>query len=313
VADDDVKDLDELDDKDYEGEAEEQEVDEQEGSETDGSEQEPEEYEVVLEGDEQAAPKEGKKKTVTVPAATLAKLRESRREERARNEELERQLAEARNGTQSQQPQQRAMPTLASCDYDEQKHAEQMAAWFAEQQQHQLQAYQTRQQREQQAAAQKQQVEAKLSEHYQRASDLRVADYQQAEESVRNTLGHEIADLMIARLGEGSEKVTYHLGKNPEKLQSLMESLQRDPSGLEAMVTLGELRSRLKVQPARKASSAPPADEALTGASSGQNDGAILKRLEKAHKLSDRTQFRKMKAELVASGRSDLLKRHGYI
>jgi len=311
VADDELNLENGLDDEELEGT--ETEEDEQEGSETEGSEAE--EFDLVLDGDEQAAPK-GKKKTVTVPASTLAKLRETRRDARDKSDELERQLAEYKRKEQAapQPKQAEAMPTLAGCDYDEDQHAQKMSVWYAKQTQNQLRTYQQAQVQEQQESERKQRMEGQISEHFQRAANLKVVGYQESEELVRNTLGHDLTDLMIASLGEGSEKVTYHLGKNPAALQALTQSLQDDPSGLKAMAHLGKLQGKLKLEPSRKTISfAPAADEALSGASSGQNDGAILKRLEKVHKLSDRGQFRKMKAELVASGRTDLLKRNGYI
>lgn len=305
-----------LDDAELEGETGEEE--EQEGSESEPEAQEPEEYEIVLEGDEQAS-QEQKQKSVTLPAKKLADLRASRRESRdeaARlKEEVELLRKQVMSGGKPQQPA--AMPTLESVDYDEAKYQQALAAWHQEQTKAQLQTYNQQLAQEQARNAQKQAQEAEIEKHYERAASLKVHDYESAERTVRETLDQmsqdvSVTDLMIAHLGEGSEKVTYFLGRNPDKLSDLVATLQADPSGMRAMVKLGQLQAKLSHQPAKKKiSQAPAADEAL-GGKNGASEGAILKRLEKLNSRTDRTEFRKLKSQLVAAGKLSLLQKHGF-
>lgn len=284
------------------------------------AEAEIEEVEIVLDGDEQAS-QQTQSKTVTLPASKLAKLRETRREAREQAEELERQnellrqqLSLTRGGPQKQAQDDSAIPTLESCDYDESKYHAKLAEWNGKQFQKQIESYQQNQMRQHQAAQMKQQMESEIESHFERAASLRVSDYESAERNVRSVLGGDKTDMMIAFLGDGSEKVAYYLGKNPDKLHDLAATLQADPSGLRAMAKLGELRGKLNVRPAtKKISSAPTADEPLTGGASSANDAAILKRLDKLNKLPNRDKFRTLKKELVASGKADLLKSHGYM
>lgn len=304
-----------LDDAELEGETGEEE--EQEGSETDTEAQEPEEYEIVLEGDEQASQEGEKSKTVTLPAKKLADLRASRRESRDEAAKLREELERLRSQVVSKPAQPAAMPTLESCDYDEAKYQQAFVKWQAEQTQSQLQQFSQRQAQEQARQAQEAQREAEISKHYERASSLKVADYESAERTVRDTLDQlsadvSVTDLMIAHLGEGSEKVTYYLGRNPDKLNDLVSTLQADPSGMRAMVKLGQLQAKLTQQPAKKKiSQAPPADEPI-GGKVGVSEAQIVKRLEKLNSRTDRTEFRKLKSQLVAAGKVDLLRKHGY-
>jgi hypothetical protein len=295
------------------------EEDGQEGSETDAEAQESDEYDIVLDGDEQAS-REGKQsKTVTLPAKKLADLRGSRRDARDEATKLREELERLRGqygGKQQAQPA--AMPTLQSCDYDEGEYQKKFATWHSEQTRSQLHSYTQQQADDQQRQARTNKQEQEIGKHYERASVLKVSDYESAERTVRETLDAlssdvSVTDLMIANLGEGSEMVTYYLGRNANELNDLVATLQDDPSGMRAMARLGKLQAKLTQKPAKKSiSQAPAADEPLSG-KTGASEAAIVKRLERLQGRTDMTEYRKLKSQLVSAGKSDLLRKHKFI
>lgn len=311
MADEELKDLDIYVDEEVE---ETEELDDQ--PEQDAPEEpESDEVDIVFEGDDATEQAAQKQKTVTLPASKLAKLRESRREDRAEKERLQQELEQLRQQVTLAPPKQHeaAMPTLAGCDYDETAYAEKLNQWQQAQVQKQLQTYHQSLQQKQAQEAQAREAEQRINAHYDRAASLQVPDYEDAERAVRDTLGGDLTDLMIARLGDGSEKMVYHLGKRPERVQELIASLQTDPSGLDAMMKLGEWRTKLVVKPKTKTiSSAPAADEAL-GGRTGQSEAALLKQLEKLDGRTDRSEYRKLRNQLVSAGKSELLRKHGYM
>lgn len=307
-------DLSEYDDED------EHEVEGQEAEQGSEAETEDEGVEVVLEGEEKQSTEQAaqKGKKITVPASTLAKLRETRREARTEADELKQQLEQLRQqvslGGSPKPKGESVMPTLASVDYDEAAYAAKLTEWQNEQMQKQMHSYHSTIQQQQAQKARQEAAEREIAQHYERAASLKVDGYEDAERNVRTVLGSDIADQMIAFLGEGSEKVTFHLGKNPEALNDLVATLQQDPSGMRAMIKLGELRGRLKVKPKTNTiSSAPAADEALNSGGSGSSEKSVVSKLDKLHKRTDLTDFRRLKKQLIAAGKSDLLKKHGYI
>lgn len=267
---------------------------------------------------EQAA-QDGKKK-VEVPVAKLAKLRESRREAREeaerlqkQNEELVRQLSLI-GGKQPEQPAQ--IPTLESCGYDEARYQAEMSQWVAKNTEGQLQQIQRQQLQEQRAQLLQQQLESDVHAHYQRVESLGVSadEYIPAEKAVRDEFGDRAVDQLIAAIGEGSEKVVYHLGLNATERDKVKALVQRDPSGLAAMAYLGRLADKLNTAPAQKTiSQAPAADRPLAGSKTTDANSAIVKKLQRLDSMSDRSKLREYKRQLIAAGQSELLRKHGYL
>lgn len=269
---------------------------------------------------QQGAQAEGKGKTVNIPVAKLQQHRQERREAREReasltqqNEELRRQLAMS-TGSAAAVP--KAAPTLEGCDYDEAKYQQALADWLTSKTGEQMQALE--EQRAQ--AARQQQYQQRLDEdmtaHYQRVSQLGVDenDFIPAERSVRDQFGDSAVEQMISAIGEGSEKVVFHLGRNQEERAKVAALLQRDPSGLTAMSYCGRLAEKLNSQPStKKISQAPAADRPVTGGSGASGASNIVKRLKQLDGMANRDQFRQYKQKLIASGHSALLQEHGYL
>jgi hypothetical protein len=171
-----------------------------------------------------------------------------------------------------------AVPTPEQYDYDQEAYAKAMQQWVAQsvQQASKAQSEALRQQEEQKA------LERSVNEHYERAAKLVQKHgiepdlYREAGLTLRRTVdqvfpgaGDVITDKILATLGEGSEKVEYHLGRSAQKREILKAKLLEDKNGLSAMAFLGRVLAEVN-EPARKQTRAPaPAARATGGNSSG--------------------------------------------
>jgi hypothetical protein len=119
-----------------------------------------------------------------------------------------------------------------------------------------------------------QQLDQAVDGHYQRAAKLAEESgitpelYQNADTVVRQTIesvlpkmGDIVTDNMIARLGEGSEKVMYFLGRNKTAQEKLRSSLVTDPTGISAALYLGELKSTVAAPQKRVSRARAPATQ----------------------------------------------------
>ena len=260
----------------------------------------------------------GNKQFVEVPVSKLAKLRQDRRTAREEQERLQRQNDELIQklqllGSNGQQAQSVSVPTLESCDYDEGKYAEAMGKWQTQNLERQLAEVENRRAQEARQKAMQSQLEESVMQHYQRVAKLGVAEdqYIPAEQALRDTFGDLAVEQLIDAIGEGSERVIFHLGLNQEERAKLGQLVQQDPSGLKAVAYATKLAAKLSAEPAqKKISQAPEPDRAVSGGSV-TNGGAIIKRLKQLDGMSNRDQFRKYKQQLIAAGQSELLRQHG--
>lgn len=272
--------------------------------------------EVEAEGEESAsvdkAAQSGKeRKTVTLPAKELHKLRTERRERATQAEELKRQNEEllAKLALLSNpQPAEPVIPTLESCDFDDSKYAAKMVEWQQHQVKKQLADLQRSQLEQQQAQLMQQKAEQEIAQHYERAAALGVPDYEDAERVMRDEFGDGAIDSVINAIGEGSERVLFHLGKNAAKRKEIADLLRHDPSGLRAMTRLGQILATLSTEPpANKISHAPAADKPVSGGQSSVGESAILKKLERLSRNPDRTAYREYRKTLTKAGQKSLL------
>ena len=288
------------------------------------SQNQEDEFEMVVAGEEQDSQTGN---NIGISAKNLAKLRSSRREARSENEDLKARIAEleARTNPQSQhqahttQPQVTAFPDRYDHDTDEQFQAA-VQSYIANQ------VSATQQQGQQTAAQQQAQqvIDESMGGHYKRAGDLvqklkvEVSDYEQAEQAVRQSLGDLAYEQLVDSVGDGSEKLTYHWGKNPAKLQQAAAELQaeinRTGGAFKFVAQSARLADSIQMQSkTRQISQAPAADPGLPS-SGGNNasDAAILKKVEKLTAGRDRTEWQKYKRQLVGQGKLDLLKANGF-
>jgi hypothetical protein len=269
-----------------EGELEEQEEEGADtGEETEGEEGEQEEAE------DWAKPAEGSvpvAKHVEMKHKLKAKLQSSDDEVARLKAQIEALQAGGVNAQAQQQSGAPVMPKMDDPDvaYDDEKFYQKMAEYndklFDYKMASRDQSRAQTSQQEQHNAV----VQGGLDKHYERAEALVLAgkvtaeNYQAADHVVRKAmtealpqLGEVVLDNLIARLGDGSEKVIYHLGVNPAALSKLKESFKTDPTGFASSIFLGELKAKFTSAVIDKSSKAPKPDRPLNGTAKVGSNG----------------------------------------
>lgn len=138
-----------------------------------------------------------------------------------------------------------------------------------------------------------QSVEA-ARKHYDAAEKLNIPDYQDKEDAFMQIVPAPVATDIMRLFPEKSAALMYHLGANPEKARQLLAM-----DGQSALIELTRLSERLTLKPrGQQVSSAPPADQSLTGDVSAANVDAMRKAMEAASSKGDVDTYRKLKAKL---------------
>lgn len=138
-----------------------------------------------------------------------------------------------------------------------------------------------------------QHVEA-ARKHYDAAEKLNIPDYQEKEDAFMQIVPAPVATDIMRLFPEKSAALMYHLGANPEKARQLLAM-----DGQSALIELTRLSERLTLKPrGQQVSSAPPADQSLTGDVSASNVDAMRKAMEAASSKGDVDTYRKLKAKL---------------
>lgn len=236
--------------------------------------------------EEDGKPEWAKTEGQAVPVAKFVdlkhKLKAVREESQSEIEKLRQENEALRRGSvqiNTVQAPELKPPTLADCDYDETLFAEKNDEYFKALIESKLSSYAQRTQSAQGAQSAQQALKQEVDKHYERASEfvtkkvVSEENYRNADARVRRAIqsiypkddGDAITDELIANIGEGSEKVLYHLGANPAALAKLDSLLRANPSGLKASAYLGELKARFEAVPINKLSSAPKPDVSLKG------------------------------------------------
>jgi hypothetical protein len=235
------------------------------------------------------------------------KLKGRIREKDSEIEELRRQIEELRTGskTADEGPQSQAsqpaskLPRLS--DFEDAEDPE--AAYSEAMLRHTLSVVQSTGQQQQQQQKQQeaeQRREAALEDHYTRVATIVTighidvdkareaeASLRQSVDSVMTGQGDLVVDAMIERLGEGSEKVVLHLGRNPNSRARFIDALKEDPTGLKAAMVAAELKSKFSSSANKRVTNAPkPSSRKVAGGGDGttQQERAFKKRLSEARK-----------------------------
>lgn len=253
--------------------------------------------------DEQAS--EGGEKRFTDSDVAAAKRKLKARIEKRDDEiaQLKAELEKLKSGRVEQPTAERKpMPKLEDYDYDESKYQAAMESWMLAQIDN---VAKSRQSTETKSKAQ-QQLEQSVESHYERAAKLtaehgidetvyRGADLavRQVVESVFEGAGDVITDSLIARMGEGSEKVMYALGRSSEKRERLKAKLLEDPNGIAASIYLGELKAEI-TKPVKRVTNAPkPAKRATGGTGGGSGEDALRRKYQKESDMQVRFNLRR--------------------
>lgn len=292
------------------------EVESQDESETDVDTEAQGETEVEewLKGDEGQSQAVPLSKHVEMRHKLKARLSEKDSELDQLRQEVER-LKAGYAAPQQQQAPTLKMPKLSDFDFDEDRYAEAMAGYQEQLLESKLaQKLGNREQQQHQQIVERQREE-KVEQHYERAAKLiestpgfSAEKYKAADYRVRQELhaltgnGDLVADELIARLGEGSERVIAHLGINGTALSELKQRLIEDNSGISAAVWLGQLNAKLKA-PAVKLSKAPKPDSGIKGDAGGSATvSTLMRKYQEAQKRGDTQKAFDLKRQAKANG-----------
>lgn len=239
-------------------------------------------------GEQEEAEDWAKPASDTVPVAKHVEMKHKLKAKlQSSDDEIARLRAEVealRSGSQAPQVQKMTdapvMPKMDDPDiaFDDAKFAQRMAEYASDLVDYKLASAERARAQTSQQEQQNSIVQAGLDKHYERAEALVFAgkvtseNYQAADHVVRKAMAESLGDrgeptleYLIARLGDGSEKVVYHLGVNPAALGKLKESFKNDPTGFESSFFLGELKAKFTSAVIDKSSKSPRPDRPLNG------------------------------------------------
>ncbi|WP_368926976.1 scaffolding protein [Proteus columbae] len=258
-------------------------------------------FDIVLKDDEST--QEGKPNNNAVQAA--------KRIARKRQKEIEQQVKAIENGELPEhlrvKPELPAMPklddylsdeALGKYDYDTHKAN---AAFQADLLQWQNKALDARSKavadqgrKTQEYTQQGQQVANAIKAHYDAAEKLNLPDYQEKEDSALQVLPQGVYEAIAQNFPDKSAAIIYYLGANPEKAKDLFS---KNP--VQTTIELTRLADRLTLKPrGSQRSSAPPADEPISGDVTAANVAALQKQMDDAASKGDVQKYRAIKAKL---------------
>jgi hypothetical protein len=201
-------------------------------------------------------------------------LRKEYRNEKRRAKELEQKIERLERGAAPSSQPLGSKPTLEGADYDTERYETELASWYEKKRTHDDQQNVVQ---SQQKAVQKE-WETKLESYHSSKAELKVKDYDFAEDVVQDNLS-VMQQGMIVQGADNPALVVYALGKNPKKAKELASIT--DP--VKFAFAVAKLETNLKVT-TRKASSRPEKKISGTGRPSGSVDNT-LERLRKDWRL----------------------------
>jgi hypothetical protein len=215
-------------------------------------------------------------------------LRKEYRNEKRRAKELEQKIERLERGAAPSSQPLGSKPTLEGADYDTERYETELASWYEKKRTHDDQQNVVQ---SQQKAVQKE-WEAKLESYHSSKADLKVKDYEFAEDVVQDNLS-VMQQGMIVQGADNPALVVYALGKNPKKAKELASIT--DP--VKFAFAVAKLETNLKVT-TRKASSRPEKKISGTGRPSGSVDNTLERLRTEAEKTGDYSkvfQYKKQK------------------
>jgi len=209
------------------------------------------------------------------PAAKWIKeVRKLNRELARKNRELEAQLNSTR--TEPNPVKVVAKPTLDGCDYDSERYEAELSSWYEQKRQADLLDAQAKEAEAQQIRK----YQERLAAYGKAKAELRVRDYEDAEETVLQHLDIPQQNVIV-KGAENAALVVYALGKNPTKAKELASI--KDP--IDFAFAVARLERDLKVS--NRAKKAPPPEKVVTG--SGRISGSVDSELERLRAHAEKT------------------------
>lgn len=233
---------------------------------------------VVTIGDEKAPEEDEQAKA----PEWVRELRKSDREKTRKIREQEAEIQRLKGASAPAAVELGAKPTLASCDYDETKFETDLAAWHDRKRE--VDELARKKAEEEQKS--RDQWQSKLADYGKKKTELKVRDFEDAEESAKEVLS-VTQQGVIVQGAENPALVVYALGKNPKKAKELASIT--DP--VKFAFAIAKLETALKVT-TRK--SPPPPERTVRGGGQGSAVDSALERLQaEADKTGDRSKVAK--------------------
>jgi len=238
--------------------------------------------EVVVSIGEEAPPTE---EEVRAPE-WVRELRKTNREKERRIRELEAKLTAT---TTENKPvvTMGPKPKLEDHDYDADRYEQALDAWHERKRQHDLEIETVKKSELQQHQA----WQAKLDSYGKAKAELKVRDYEDAEETVQQLL-NVTQQGVVLQGADNPALVIYALGKNPKKAKEIAEIT--DP--VKFAFAVAKLEKELKVTN-RRAAPAPERIVSGTGRSSGAVDSTLDRLREEAARTGNMTKVIQYKAQ----------------
>ncbi len=240
------------------------------------------EEDVVTIAGESPAPEEEEKQA----PEWVRNLRKNYRELQREKRELEERLKAVSPATEQSPVTPGKKPTLEDCDYDSDKFENELAGWFERKRQsEEAEAkYRAKQQEEQQT------WQKKLETYTQSKTGLKVSDFQDAEDTVLETLSVTQQGIILQG-AQNPAVMVYALGKNPNKAKEL--------AGITDPVQFAFAVAKLETQLSVQKKQAPPPEKRINGNGSLGTSNAQLDRLrEEAARSGDFTKVLAFKRQL---------------
>jgi len=214
------------------------------------------------------------------------------RDLRKRTRELERENAELKKAQQPKVPEVGPKPTLAECDYDEERFEAELDAWKGRKSE--AERAQTEAQKAQAAVVEK--YQAKVADYGKQKDALGAKDFDDAEAAVLSSLNEQQQSILIHG-AENKATLVYALGKHPQKLRELAQI--SDP--IEFAFSAARLEAQTKME-RRKVTTTPESE--VRGSAPLAGSAKALKRLEEeAARTGDRTKLIAYKKSLKPQAR----------
>ena len=178
-------------------------------------------------------------------------------------------------------------PKLEDHDYDADRYEQALDAWHERKRQHDLETETVKKSELQQHQA----WQAKLDSYGKAKAELKVRDYEDAEETVQQLLNITQQGVVLQG-ADNPALVIYALGKNPKKAKEIAEIT--DP--VKFAFAVAKLEKELKVTN-RRAAPAPERIVSGTGRSSGAVDSTLDRLREEAARTGNMTKVIQYKAQ----------------
>lgn len=225
------------------------------------------------------------------------------KELRKRHTELKRQNRELREKIQTYEkpqvpeglpPEPGQMPTIESCDYDQERFNREAKAWY-EQKNAREKALEKIERDRQLADAE---YRKRLERYAEKKESLSVHDFDEAEELVKDTF-NVTQQGIIVHGADDPALVVYALGRNPIKAKEL--SKIDDP--IRFAFAAAKLEAQMKISKTKKPAAKPEKTVTSSGPVSGAVDSQLTRLRAEAEKTGDYTKVNAYKRQKRRSGK----------